>query len=133
VGPLSPQHGASSGTDGGDGLQMWRVTANMLNKQSRTADRGWSSGFGVGQGGLTTSHCKKRITKRYTGPRFENRVQRIFRPKRNKVTGGWRKLLNEELRSLLSSPISVIKSRRMRWVGHVARMGEMRNAYKIFG
>jgi hypothetical protein len=49
------------------------------------------------------------------------------------VTGGWRKLHNEELRDLYSSPsiIRVIKSRRMRWAGHVARMGEKRNAYRL--
>jgi hypothetical protein len=66
---------------------------------------------------------------------FENRVlRRIFGPKRNKVTGGWRKLLNEELRGLYSSPsiVRVIKARRMRWAGHVARMGEVRGAYNLF-
>jgi hypothetical protein len=49
------------------------------------------------------------------------------------VTGGWRKLHNEELHGLYSSPsiIRVIKARRMRWVGHVARMGEVRGAYNI--
>jgi hypothetical protein len=57
---------------------------------------------------------------------FENRVLRsIFGPKRNEVMGEWRKLHNEELRDLYSSPsiIRIIKSRRMRWAGHVARMG----------
>jgi hypothetical protein len=54
---------------------------------------------------------------------FENRV--LFGQKRNEVVGGWRKLRNEELRKLYSSPsiIRVIKSRWMRWAGHVARMG----------
>jgi hypothetical protein len=49
------------------------------------------------------------------------------------VTGGWRKLHNEELHNLYCSPsvIRMIKSRRMRWVGHVARMGAKRNAYRI--
>jgi hypothetical protein len=57
---------------------------------------------------------------------FENRVLRIFRPKRDGVTGGRRKLHNEELHNLYSSPsiIRIIKSSRMRWAGHVARMGE---------
>jgi hypothetical protein len=65
---------------------------------------------------------------------FENRVlRRIFGPKRDEVTGEWRKLHNEELRDLYSSPslIRIIKSRRMRWVGHVARMWEKRNAYRL--
>jgi hypothetical protein len=60
---------------------------------------------------------------------FENKVlRRIFGPKRDEVTGGWRKLHNEELRDLYSSPsrIRMNKSRRMRWAGHVARMGKKR-------
>jgi hypothetical protein len=58
---------------------------------------------------------------------FENRVlRRIFEPKRDEVTEGWRKLHNEELHGLYSSPsiVRVIKARRMRWAGHVARMGD---------
>jgi hypothetical protein len=65
---------------------------------------------------------------------FENRVlRRIFGPKRDHVTRDWRKLHNEEIHNLYSSPniIRMIKSRRMRWGGHVARMGETRNAYRI--
>jgi hypothetical protein len=65
---------------------------------------------------------------------FENRVvRRIFGPKRDEVTGEWRRLHNEELNDLYSSPniLRVIKSRRMRWAGHVARMGEERGAYRI--
>jgi hypothetical protein len=66
---------------------------------------------------------------------FENRVlRRIFGPKRDGVTGEWRRLHNEELNDLYSSPniIWMIKSRRMRWAGHVACMGEGRGAYRIF-
>jgi hypothetical protein len=65
---------------------------------------------------------------------FENRVlRRIFGPKRDEVKGGWRKLHNEELHNLYSSPsiIRIIKSRRMRWPGHMARMGEKRNTCRI--
>jgi hypothetical protein len=66
---------------------------------------------------------------------FENRVlRRIFGPKRDEATGGWRKLHNEELHGLYSSPsiVRVVKARRMRWAGYVARMGEVRGAYNIF-
>jgi hypothetical protein len=64
---------------------------------------------------------------------FENRVLRIFGPKRDGVMGGCRKLHNEELHNLYSSPSinRIIKSRRMRWVGHVARMEEKRNMYRL--
>jgi hypothetical protein len=65
---------------------------------------------------------------------FENRVLRkIFGPKRDEVIGGWRKLHNEELHNLYCSPsiIRIIKPRRMRLAGHVARMWENRNAYRI--
>jgi len=65
----------------------------------------------------------------------DNRVlNRIFEPKREEVAGGWGRLHNEELHKLYASPdiIRMIISRRMRWAGHVARIGKMRNAYKIF-
>jgi hypothetical protein len=64
---------------------------------------------------------------------FENRVLRTFGPKRDEVTGEWRKLHNEELRDLYCSPsiIRIIKSWRMRWTGHVAQMGEKRNVYRL--
>jgi hypothetical protein len=64
---------------------------------------------------------------------FENRVlRRIFGPKRDEVTGECRRLHNKELYALYSSPniIRVIKSRRLRWAGHVARMGKRRDAYR---
>jgi hypothetical protein len=60
---------------------------------------------------------------------FENKVlRRKFGPKRDEVTGGWRRLHNKELYAQYSSPniIRVMKSRRLRWAGHVARMGERR-------
>jgi hypothetical protein len=65
---------------------------------------------------------------------FENRVlRRMFGPKRDGVMGGWRTLHIEELHNLYSSPsiIRIIKSRRMRWAGHVAQMGEKRNVYRL--
>jgi hypothetical protein len=63
---------------------------------------------------------------------FENKVLRIFGPKREE-DGSWRKLHNDELHSLYSSPniVSVIKSRRMRWAGHVACMEEGRGVYRV--
>ena len=65
---------------------------------------------------------------------FENRVlRRIFGPRRDGVTGEWRKLHNEELNDLYSSPniVRVIKSRRLRWARHVARMEEGRGVHKV--
>ena len=65
---------------------------------------------------------------------FGNRfMRRVFGPKRDDVTGEWRKLHNEELNDLYCSPniVRVIKSRRMRWSGHVARMGERRGVYRV--
>jgi hypothetical protein len=65
---------------------------------------------------------------------FENRtLRRIFGPKRVDVTGEWTNLHNGELHNLYSSPdiITQIKSRRMKWAGHVARMGEGRNVYRV--
>jgi hypothetical protein len=65
---------------------------------------------------------------------FENRVlRRTFGQKRDGVTGGWRKLHNEELHNLYSSQsiIRIIKSRRLRWAGRVARMGEKRSVYRL--
>jgi hypothetical protein len=64
---------------------------------------------------------------------FENRVlRRMFGPKSDEVTREWRKLHNEELNDLHSSPnIKVIKSRRMRWEGHVACMGERKGVYRV--
>jgi hypothetical protein len=65
---------------------------------------------------------------------FEKRMlRRIFGPKRDDVTGEWRKLHNEELNNLYSSPnnVRVIKSRIMRWAGHVACMGESRGVYRV--
>ena len=65
---------------------------------------------------------------------FENRMlRRVFGPKRDEVKGEWRKLHNEELSDLYSLPniVRVIKSRRMRWAGHVARMGEGRGMHRV--
>jgi len=70
--------------------------------------------------------CRRRV--------FENRVlRRIFEPKRDEVTGEWRQIHNEELNDLYCSPniVRVIKSRRMRWVGLVACMGEGRGMYRV--
>jgi hypothetical protein len=74
---------------------------------------------------ILREECRLRV--------FENRVlRRIFGPKRDEVTGERRRLHNKELYALYSSPIiiRVIKSRRLKWAGHVARMGERRGAYR---
>jgi hypothetical protein len=73
-----------------------------------------------------SEECRLRV--------FENRVlRRIFGPKKKEVTGKWREIHNEELKDLYSSPniLKVIKSRRMRWAGHVARVGERRYVYRV--
>jgi hypothetical protein len=65
---------------------------------------------------------------------FKNKVlRRIFEPKRDEVTGEWRKMHNEELHDSYFSPsiIRMIMSRMMTWAGHIARMGEKRNAYRL--
>jgi hypothetical protein len=65
---------------------------------------------------------------------FENRVlRRVFDPKRDEVAGEWRKLHNEELNDLYSLPniVRVVKSKRMRWTGHVARMGEESGVHRV--
>jgi len=82
--------------------------------------------------GCETWSLTLRVERR---PRvFENRVlRRIFVPRRDEVTGEWRKLHTEEVNDLYCSPniLRVIKSRRMRWSGHVARMGERRGLYSV--
>jgi hypothetical protein len=65
---------------------------------------------------------------------FENRVlRRVFGPKRDEVTGEWRKLHNDELNDLYSLPniVRMVKSRQMRWAGHVARMGKNRGVHRV--
>jgi hypothetical protein len=74
------------------------------------------------------------LREKYRLRLFENNVlRRIFKPKRNEVTGGWGRLHNEEPHNLYSSPsiIRMIKSRSMRYEGHASRMGEKRNSYRI--
>jgi len=74
------------------------------------------------------------LREEHTLRMFENRVLRgIFGPKRDELTGEWGKLHNEELNDLYCSPniVRTIKLRRMRWVGHVARMGKRRGAYRV--
>ena len=77
---------------------------------------------------------ENRVLRRIFWSVFENRVlRRIFWSKGNEVTGEWRKLHNEKLNDLYSSPniFWVIKSRSMRWVGHVASMVERRRVYRV--
>ncbi|KAJ4452239.1 hypothetical protein ANN_03757 [Periplaneta americana] len=123
--------------DRGDCLQIWRIVVNILNKQSLTADEGWSSSLGVGRRANNPSPCETwtlTLREEHRLRVFENKVLRkIFGAKRDEVTGEWRKLHNTELHALYSSPdiISNIKSRRLRWAGHIARMGESRNACRV--
>jgi hypothetical protein len=71
------------------------------------------------------------IVQKFGGSRPTSLLSRIFRPKRDEVTGEWRRLHNKELYALYSPNIMrVIKSRRLRWAGHVARRGERRGAYR---
>jgi hypothetical protein len=76
----------------------------------------------LGQGRNTDYDCLQYRVRR-----------RIFEQKRDEVTGGWRKLHNEELHNLQPSPSTtrMIKSRRMRWAGHVVQMGEKINTYRL--
>jgi hypothetical protein len=84
---------------------------------------------------LLSENVKIRIRKYIILMRmFEDRVlRRTFGPKRDEMSGDWGKLHNEELHNLYTSPniIRTMKSRRIRWAGHVAPMGEKRKAYKI--
>jgi hypothetical protein len=85
--------------DRGDGLQIWRVAVNILNKQSRTAYSGWVVVLYGCESWSLTLREEHRLRV------FENRVlRRIFGPKWDEVTREWRKLHNEELHNLYSSP-----------------------------
>ena len=80
------------------------------------------------------SDIPARLNVRTETRAFENRVlRRVFGPKRDEVTREWRKLHNEELSDLYSLPniVRVVKSRRMRWAGHVAHMGERRVVHRV--
>ena len=84
--------------------------------------------YGCGTWSLT-------LSEKYRLKVFENRVlRRTFGPKRGEVTWEWRKLQNEELNDVYCSPniVQANKSRRMRWAGHVARMGDTRDAYRVW-
>ena len=89
--------------------------------------------FVVGPAGPTTNRPLK-LREEHRLRVFENRVLRkVFGPKRDEVTGEWKKLHNEELNDLYSLPniVRVVKSIRMRWAGHVARMGEDRGVQRV--
>jgi len=71
--------------DGGDGMQIWRVSLNELDKQLRTTDKGWSSNFGVEGGAKTPLRKNQLIMKCYTGPR--NWMDTLERPRQRKIIG----------------------------------------------
>jgi hypothetical protein len=93
-----------------------------------------SSFFSLSECSIFISHWSLTLREENRLRVFENRVlRRIFGPQRDEVTGEWRKLHNEELHSLYSTPdiIRQVKSRRMRWAGHGACMGVERKVYKV--
>jgi hypothetical protein len=102
---------------------VWRVAANILNKQSRTADNGWSSSISL----LWNIHRQNLGPGLILWYDLSNE-----RETWDEVTGEWRKLHNEELHDLYSSPtiVQVMKSRRMKCAGYVACMGEGRGVYR---
>jgi hypothetical protein len=114
----------------GDGLQIWRVAANILNKQSRTA-----GGLQLGVwDGAESETWSLTLRKEHRLRVFENAVlRRICQPRRDEVKEKWRKMHSEELHILYSSPniIRLIKSSRMMWAGHVERKGEERQVHKF--
>ena len=158
VGPCFHDLARPQVVDRGYGLQIWRVAANMLNKQSWTADRGDPPAWGLVEG-LTTPHYKKEtVTNPLDNPRnwtdslvrpqkmdkdmrfgtwnvttWSPVLRKIFGAKRDEITGEWRKLHTAELHALYSLPniIRNLKSRRLRWAEHVARMEQSRNAYRV--
>ncbi|KAJ4437329.1 hypothetical protein ANN_17467 [Periplaneta americana] len=126
------------------------VRAKVDTVLSKTLDmKNYKSSSSTDDGALSVTAAHTEAHKRVLGPTlswtlilseehrltvFENKVLRkIFGAKRDEVTGEWRKLHNAELHALYSSPdvIRNIKSRRLRWTGHIARMGESRNAYRV--
>jgi len=117
---------------------IWRVCANILNKQSQTADKVRSSSLGLGEA-LTAPHHKNIILRNSQrvslGPGLIlwSNLSSEKGAKREEVTGERIKLYNEELNDLYCSLniVRVIKSRRMRWAGHLARMGERRGVYRV--
>jgi hypothetical protein len=102
-----------------DGLQIWRVAANIFNKQSRTADRGWPFSLGVGWG-LTTPTVKHFVCCKVQGPQDNIWTKEGWSNRRLEEVAQW------GAPYIYSSPIIIrqIKLRGMRWAGHVARMGE---------
>ena len=82
---------------------------------------------------LTTPPCKTFMLRNTCRQDASSGDKTIRRPRKDEVTGEWRRLHNKELNDLYSSPniMRVIKSRRMRWTGHVARMGEEMGAYRV--
>jgi len=109
----------------------WEYNIKVDLRDIRLIDLQLGGGRSLGYGRETWSLTRREEWKLRV---FENRVlRRIFGTRMEEVTGEWRRLRNEELNDLYSSPniVRVIKSRRMRWAGHVARTGEERGVYRV--
>ena len=110
--------------------RLTRKITHLKNSELRI------SGQKEGKKAVKKEEKNKKLNKSLMNKVFENRVlRRVFGPKRDEVTGEWRKLHNEELNDLYSLPniVRVVKSRRMRWTGHVVRMGKDRDVHGVLG
>jgi hypothetical protein len=107
---------------------MWKIFILKILKIQRIFSSYWVAKYPHVLGETLIKPCALRMVNLVSDVKGGT----LFGPKRDEVTGGWSKLHDEELHNLYSSPsiIRMIKSRRMRWAGHIAQMGEKGNAYR---